>query len=271
MDLTTIVGLVLGFASLIAAFVMEGGSPAALIGVSAAVIVFGGTFGAVIVSFSGSQLKSVSSLLKIAFTQKPEDPLDVIDNLVGLATTARREGILSLEEKIEGYADPFFKNGVRLVVDGVDPELVRSIMETELTFVESRHEAGASIFEAAGGFAPTMGIIGTVMGLIHVLGNLSDVNKLGPLIATAFIATLYGVGSANLLWLPLASKLKQRSKKELLTKELILEGILSIQAGENPTILGQKLRVFLAPGARDRTSKAEAGSGREAGAVNAEA
>ncbi len=264
MDATTIGGLVLGLLSLFVAFVMEGGSPLALFGLSAGLIVLGGTIGAVIVSFGGRQLKSIPALLKIAFVNKAEDPLDVIDQLVALATIARREGILALEDKVESYSDEFFKNGIRLVVDGVDPELVRGILENELSAIEARHETGASIFETAGGYAPTMGIIGTVMGLIHVLGNLSNINKLGPLIATAFIATLYGVGSANLFWLPIATKLRTRSKEEMLGRELVLEGILSIQAGENPTILGQKLRVFLAPGKRTRSSAAnieEEGSG----------
>lgn len=255
MDLTTIVGLVLGIASLLTAFVMEGGSPAALFGLSAGIIVFGGTIGAVVISTPSSQLRSVVALLRLAFTGKDNDPLARIEVLVELATVARREGILSLEERIESYEDEFLRNGARLVIDGVDPELARSIMETELSFIESRHEVGAGIFEAAGGFSPTMGIIGTVMGLIHVLGNLSDVAKLGPLIATAFIATLYGVGSANLIWLPIANKLKARSGQEMLLLEITLEGILSIQAGENPTILGQKLRVFLAPTAREKQPK----------------
>lgn len=269
MDIATVVGLVLGIASMLIAFVMEGGSPLALIGISAGIIVFGGTIGAVFISFPMSKLRSAAALLKIAFTTKTEDPLQIIDELVSLANTARREGILSLEERVESYTDPFFKNGVRLVVDGVDPELARGIMETELMYIESRHEAGAGIFEAAGGYAPTMGIIGTVMGLIHVLGNLSDVSKLGPLIATAFIATLYGVGSANILWLPIANKLKLKSKEEVLVRELMLEGILSIQAGENPTILAQKLRVFLAPGGRERKAAAETGVAPEPGTVNA--
>lgn len=268
MDLTTLLGLLLGLASLLIAFVMEGGSPAALLGLSAGLIVFGGTIGAVVVSFPGDQLRNVGVLLRVAFKKPKDEPLAVIDQLVELAMTARREGILSLEEKIEGYSDEFLKNGIRLIVDGVDPELVRSILETELSYIEARHEAGAGIFEAAGGFAPTMGIIGTVMGLIHVLGNLSNISKLGPLIATAFIATLYGVGSANLLWLPIASKLKSRSKREMLTKEIILEGILSIQAGENPTILGQKLRVFLAPTSRSAKAKKDEAA-VEAGSIDA--
>ena len=252
MDLTTLVGLVLGVSSLLVAFVIEGGSPLALFGLSAGIIVFGGTIGAVVISFPGEQLRAIIPLVRIVFQKPKDDPLLAIDQLVELAVTARREGILSLEEKIESYTDEFMKNGIRLIVDGVDPELVRSILETELSYIETRHELGASVFEAAGGFAPTLGIMGTVMGLIHVLSNLSNIATLGPLIATAFIATLYGVGSANLFWLPVATKLKARSKKEMLSKEIILEGVLSIQAGENPTILGQKLKVFLAPNARDK-------------------
>jgi chemotaxis protein MotA len=267
MDLTSIVGVIVAVISLIVAFVMEGGSVLALIGISAGLIVIGGTVGAVVVSFPGAQLKTVPKLLKRAFFGKSEDPLLVIEELVELATIARREGILALEDRIEMFSDDFMKSGIRLIVDGVDPELARGIMETELSYVESRHEAGAAIFEAAGGYAPTMGILGTVMGLIHVLGNLTNVSKLGPLIATAFIATLYGVGSANVLWLPIATKLKQHSKREMLIRELTLEGILSIQAGENPTILGQKLRVFLAPNARER--KPDKATATETDTVNA--
>lgn len=264
MDLTSVVGLVLGLVSLVLAFTMEGGSIGALIGISAMVVVFGGTVGAVMLSFPGAQLRAMVPMLRITFLGKAQDPLVVVDELVGLATMARREGILSLEDRVDTFPDKFLQSGVRLIVDGVDPELVRSILETELSFVESRHEAGAAVFEAAGGFAPTMGIIGTVMGLIHVLGNLSDVAKLGPLIATAFIATLYGVGSANLFWLPVASKLKQRSKQEMLVKEMALEGILAVQAGENPSILRQKLLVFLAPKGRERKANADGGEAARA-------
>ncbi|MCI0182727.1 MAG: flagellar motor protein [Acidibacillus sp.] len=268
MDITTLVGLLLSLISLLVAFVMEGGSPLALFGLSAGLIVFGGTIGALIVSYPGAQLKSIPKLFKIAFTNRSTDPLDTIDRLVELATTARREGILSLEDKLTGLSDEFLRSGIQLVVDGVDPELVRTILETELTAMEGRHEIGAGIFESAGGFSPTMGILGTVMGLIHVLSDLSDVSRLGPLIATAFIATLYGVGTANLLWLPIASKLKMRSKLEVTGRELIVEGILSIQAGENPNTLRQKLQVFLPPSARERSVQTSGADGK-VGALDA--
>lgn len=257
MDITTLLGLIIGVGALLGGFVGEGGHVGALFSATAGAIVFGGTFGAVAIATPMEQLKEIPKILKVAFTYKPKDPMDTITELVSLATTARREGILALEEKIETYDDEFFKNGIRLVVDGVDPDLVRSMLETELAFIESRHEKGAQPFEQAGGFAPTMGIIGTVMGLVHVLGNLADVSSLGPQIATAFIATLYGVASANVVFLPLATKLKNRTKQEVLIRELMIEGILSIQAGENPNILGQKLKAFLAPKLRD--PKAEVG------------
>ncbi|MGZ4134802.1 MAG: flagellar motor protein [Tumebacillaceae bacterium] len=257
MDITTVIGLVLGLGGLLGGFMGEGGDLASLLSLTAALIVFLGTFGAVIVATPMEQIKELPKVVKIAFTYKAKDPMETINELVGLATTARREGILALEEKIETYDDEFFKNGIRLVVDGVDPDLVRSILETELSFIEARHEKGTQPFEQAGGFAPTMGIIGTVMGLVHVLGNLSNVDTLGPQIATAFIATLYGVASANIIYLPMATKLKNRTKQEVLIRELMIEGILSIQAGENPNILGQKLKAFLAPKLRD--PKAEVG------------
>ncbi|NLK51627.1 MAG: motility protein A, partial [Syntrophomonadaceae bacterium] len=139
---------------------------------------------------------------------------------------------------------------LQLIIDGTDPELTRNMLETEMYAVSDRHKVGIGMFESAGGYAPTMGIIGTVMGLVHVLGNLSDPGSLGPAIALAFIATLYGVGSANLIWLPIASKLKNKSGKETLIQELIIEGILSIQAGENPTIIREKLLSFLGPESR---------------------
>ncbi|MCY0888110.1 MAG: flagellar motor protein [Alicyclobacillaceae bacterium] len=263
MDIATLVGVIVAIAGLVGGFTLDGGSITALLQPTAALIVFGGTIGATLTSSSLKTFLGVGKYLKISLFSKSVDFLDVIDQLVGLATIARREGILALEERIENFPDEFLKGGVRLVVDGVDPELVKSMMETELSYVEQRHEAGAKMFESAGGFAPTMGIIGTVMGLIHVLGNLSSVATLGPQIATAFTATLYGVASANVLWLPIANKLKERNAAEMLLREIMLEGVLSIQAGENPTILGQKLRAFLAPTARTAKGKT--------GAQNAEA
>jgi chemotaxis protein MotA len=268
LDFATLFGIVLAGASLVGAFVMDGGNITALLQPTAALIVFGGTIGATLTSVGLRDIVTMIKCLKIAFLHKPQNPLDVIDRLVEFAAVARREGILALEELVEEDPDEFLKSGLRMVVDGVDPEQVRGRLEIELQYMESRHAAGAHVFEAAGGFAPTMGIIGTVMGLVHVLGNLKSVDALGPQIATAFTATLYGVASANILWLPIANKLKRRSAEEVLLREIVAEGILSIQAGENPNLLGEKLRAFLAASARER--KQEKARGRDAEAAQME-
>lgn len=251
MDIASLVGLILGFGAMIISFMLEGGSPLALVAPTAFIIVIGGTFGAIILSFSLEDMKSLGTLLKIAFTEKKQDIASIISTLVSFAEKARREGLLSLEADINAIDDDFLKQGMQLVVDGTDPTLVRNILETQITFIEQRHKIGSQIFEAAGGYAPTMGIIGTVMGLVHVLSNLSEPSELGHSIAVAFIATLYGVATANLFWLPVGSKLKLKSKNEMLSREVMLEGILSIQAGDNPRIVEEKLKAFLSPKLRE--------------------
>lgn len=269
MDIATLAGFAMAVGSLILGFTMDGGNLGALFQPTALIIIFGGTLGATMITVSLRQFLALGKYLKVSMFHKPVDPLDVIDQLVELATVARREGILALDERLETFQDDYLRSGLQFIVDGVDPELVKSMMETELSYIEDRHEAAAGIFETAGGFAPTMGIIGTVMGLVHVLGNLKDVQTLGPEIATAFTATLYGVASANVLWLPIANKLKRRNSEEVLLREMMLEGVLSIQAGENPNILSQKLRAFLAPGTRTRRS-ATAGKAGEASVETAQ-
>lgn len=225
----------------------------ALLSPTAAMIVFGGTIGATIVSYSVSEIKTVPQLLKVTLFQKMPDENDLIEQIVGLADKVRREGLLYLENQLPQIEDGFMRKGIQLVVDGTDPELVRQIMETEMYSIQERHQNGAGIFETAGGYAPTMGIIGTVMGLVHVLSNLESPESLGPSIALAFIATLYGVGSANVLWLPLAEKLKNLSRKEVMLRELMLEGIMSIQAGYNPILIRERLSAFLNPKNRGKS------------------
>lgn len=251
MDITTILGIVFGVTCLLVAFVLEHGVLGSLVQLTAFMIVFGGTFGAVIVGHTMDELRTLPQLLRVAFKEKKYDELGLIQQLVGIADKARREGLLSLEQELPEIEDRFLQQGLQLIIDGTDPELTRSMLETELYAVEQRHKVGISMFEAAGGYAPTFGIIGTVMGLVQVLGNLDDPGSLGPSIAVAFVATLYGVGSANIMWLPLSAKLKNKSSKENMIRELILEGVLSIQAGENPTIIREKLMSFLHPRVRD--------------------
>lgn len=247
MDLTTVLGLVVGIGALLLSVIIEGGHLTSLLSLPAAVMIAGGTIGATAIGFTVEELKTVPTLLRIAFTEEHHDVSSLIATLVSFAEKARREGLLALEDDLSTIEDKFLKKGMQLVIDGTDAELVRSIMETELAFIQERHHKGASIFDAAGGFAPTMGIIGTVMGLVHVLGNLSDTETLGPAIATAFLATLYGIFSANILFLPIAGKLKNRSAHQVLVYEVTLEGILSVQAGDNPRIVEEKLEAFLAP------------------------
>jgi chemotaxis protein MotA len=246
-EITTIAGIIIGLVCLVTAFLLEGGHLSALISPTAALIVFGGTIGATVCSFTITELMAVPKLFRVTMFQKLQNELALIDQLVGLSDKVRREGLLYLENELHNVEDEFMRKGIQLVVDGTDPELVRQIMETELYAVQERHHTGASVFETAGGFAPTMGIIGTVMGLVHVLGNLTNPDELGPAIALAFLATLYGVGSANVMWLPLGAKLKNLSKKEVLLREIMLEGIMSIQAGYNPVLIRERLTAFLRP------------------------
>ncbi|KKC30371.1 flagellar motor component [Caldanaerobacter subterraneus subsp. pacificus DSM 12653] len=249
LDIATIVGIIIGVGSLVYAFTLEGGTIGSLLGVSAALIVFGGTIGATITSYSLEDIKKVPALLVKAFKDEKENYMEIIKYFTYLAQKARSEGLLSLESEIESEEinkfDPILKECLELVVDGSDMELIKTTMENKIYMEDMQAKKEAGIFEAAGGYAPTMGIIGTVMGLVHVLSSISEPEKLGPAIAMAFIATLYGVSSANLFWLPIAQKLKNRAKIKTTERELILEGSLSLQAGENPRILERKLLTFI--------------------------
>jgi chemotaxis protein MotA len=245
MDITTIGGIALGITALIMGILLEGGNLGSYVGLSAAVIIFGGTIGATVASFPLHIVANVPRLLIVAFTNSKYDLSETIKLLVAFSERARREGILCLEAEVTNVQDEFLKQSLRLVIDGTDPALVRDIMQTQISSISERHHQFAQIFEAAGGYAPTIGIIGTILGLINVLSNLADPSELGKSIALAFIATLYGVGSANLIWLPIAVKLKNKHKLELIAKEIILEGVLSLQSGDNPRIVEQKLKSFL--------------------------
>ncbi len=260
MDFGTIIGLVIACGSIVAALWMDGGHLSSLWSGSAFLLVNGGTIGATAISFPLEELKQIPKLLGKAFTGSKVDGTKSIDTIVALVEKARREGLLTLQNETAKIDDAFLVRGIELVVDGTDPHAVRSILETDISFMEKRHKAGAGILEAAGGYAPTIGIIGTVMGLVHVLGNLSKPDTLGPAIAVAFLATFYGIATANLIWLPLAGKLKARSADEVLMREMVLEGVLSLQAGESPRIVREKLEVFLPP--KDKKAEAQAAAGR---------
>src|SRR5471030_595124 len=200
-------------------------------------IILGGTAGVTLASVGMESMKRIPSLYKLVFAAEPPDMRGQLDRLVTLADKARREGLLALDAQLAEIDDPFTRNALQLVVDGTDPEMVNAILEAEVDGMAARHAAGAAPFEKAGGFSPTMGIIGTVMGLVHVLQNLAAPSELGPAISSAFIATLMGVGAANVIFLPVANRLKAISAEEVELRTMTLDGILAVQAGDNPRIV----------------------------------
>ncbi|HHU92031.1 MAG TPA: flagellar motor protein [Halanaerobiaceae bacterium] len=245
MDLATLIGLLSGV-FLIGWALILGGQPQSYYDFNSILITLGGTLAATMISFPFSDLRKIPTLIRIAFQANPMDTDEIISVMVRFAEKARREGLLALEQDVFNIDDKFLQKGIQLVVDGTDPELLRNILETKLIFLEERHGKGQSIFTAMGTYAPAFGMIGTLVGLIQMLTQLEDPTALGPGMATALITTFYGVILANLVFLPMANKLKERSEKEILVKEIMIEGVLSIQAGENPRIVEEKLRAFLA-------------------------
>jgi chemotaxis protein MotA len=245
MDIATLVGLLVAFGFLIVAFLMEGGGIGMLIVGTAFLIVFGGTIGATIISYSLEEIKRVPYYIKSVFKSIPLDYDGAMESLVVSAEKARREGFLSLEDFLPSIENQFLVRGLQMVIDGTEPELTRDILEREIEVFQKNELVGYEMFMTAGGFAPTMGIIGTVMGMVTVLSNLSSPDELGGSIAVAFLATLYGISSANILFIPFANKIKMRINNEVFLMEMIEEGILSIQNGENPRLIREKLSIFL--------------------------
>ncbi|HLH65889.1 MAG TPA: flagellar motor protein [Solirubrobacteraceae bacterium] len=244
------IGIGLAAGGILMSAMMGGTSPAAFIDIPALLIIICGTGGATLASCGMPAMKRIPTLYKLVFGPPEIDLNARVQQLVGFAEQARREGLLALDSKASEIEDDFTRKGLQLVVDGSDPELVRDILEAEIDGMIARHHEGAMPFEKAGGFAPTMGIIGTVMGLVHVLQNLAAPSTLGPAISSAFIATLMGVGSANVIYLPIANRLKALSAAEVELRTLTLEGILAVQAGDNPRVVAEKLGSFVPPSER---------------------
>ncbi|MFP4013685.1 MAG: motility protein A [Chitinispirillaceae bacterium] len=253
MDLATIIGLVLAAALVL--FGIKLPNIAAFIDPPSLLITVGGAVAATIAAFPASRLMNSMGVLKNAFFVKKETPVDIIRQLVEFAEQARREGILALEARAMEIKDDFLKKGIQLAVDGTEPDLIKDILSTEISFTESRHEEGAKIFDFLATMGPSFGMIGTLVGLVLMLGNMQDVESIGPNMAVALITTFYGSILANAICLPIVEKLKTYSKKEILIKELMLEGIMSLQSGDNPRIVEQKLTVFLEPGLRAAAMK----------------
>jgi chemotaxis protein MotA len=244
MDIGTIGGILFAVGMILAGQALEGGHVGSLIQTTAAMIVFGGTFGAVAISFPMNEFTRGLKMAAGALTQKKSDLKQILDQIVDLAGVARRDGVLALEQRMPELKDPFLKRAVGFIVDGVDATVARDALETEIMHEFEEGSVGAKVFDAMGGYAPTIGILGAVLGLIHVMENLNDPSKLGGGIATAFVATVYGVGSANLIFLPLGTKIKRKLTVERERRVLIAEGALSIQAGLNPRVLREKLLAY---------------------------
>ena len=244
MDITTIIGIIVGIGGILVGQILEGGNIGQLMQITAAFIVFGGTLGAIVASFPQEDLINACKFLKIAFFNKEFDPKSVINEIVGYAQKARKEGVIALEKDAKNASDIILKMGLESVSDGADPVLVRDMLETKLSQFEEELKRGAKVWESAGGYSPTIGIIGAVLGLIQVMQNLSDPSKLGAGIAVAFVATVYGVGFANLIAIPFSSKIKLKAEKDFLIKTIMIEGILAIQAGESPALIERKLYAY---------------------------
>jgi chemotaxis protein MotA len=244
-DKSTFGGIILAMAGILAGLILEGGKLAQIIQPTAAMIVFGGTIGAVMIQFPLPIVIGAAKGLVHVFFNRGSDPQKLINELAGYANRARKEGMVSLDSVIPSIKDPFLKKALMLAVDGTEPQELRAIMEPELDNQEEHGEKLSQVYESAGGFAPTVGIIGAVLGLIQVMQHLEDISEVGRGIAVAFVATIYGVGSANILFLPWAGKLKIKLRQEQILREMTLEGVISILEGINPRMLETKLSGYL--------------------------
>ncbi|MES1208527.1 MAG: flagellar motor protein [Pseudomonadota bacterium] len=256
MDITTIGGVILAFGAVLLGQALEGGHAGSLAQATAAIIVLGGTIGATAVAYPLRDFVRGIKMVSRALRERKSDVGAIVQQIVELAGVARRDGVLALEQRLAGISDPFLKRAVQFLVDGVDAAVAREALETEIAAEYDEGAVGAKVFESAGGFAPTVGILGAVLGLIHVMENLSDPSKLGEGIATAFVATVYGVGVANLIFLPLGNKLKRKLVIDRDRATLIAEGVLSIQSGLNPRVLEEKLRAYAGGHAAPAAEKA---------------
>lgn len=246
MDLGTVIGIVLSFGLVVSA-ILTGGSLIVFISVPSLLIVLGGTIGAALVNYPMSYVIGVVGVIKNTFFSSLDSPADIIERFKDYANRARREGILSLEPVLKEIDDDYMRKGLQLTVDGLEPQTIQEILETEISYLQDRHQVGAEVVAVLGTMAPAMGMIGTVIGLVQMLQTMSDPSSIGPAMAVALLTTLYGAVLANLVFNPMAGKLKTRSKEEVLLRELILEGILSISKGENPRIIEEKLNSYLPP------------------------
>jgi chemotaxis protein MotA len=245
LDSATLLGLLLAFGGILVGNALEGGHLSSIVQPTAALIVFGGTIGAVLVSFPMHVVMAGVKALPRLFVNRGADARALLDEILRFAQKARKEGIIALESEAKSASDPFLRRAIVMAVDGVDSKTMRETLELELSEMDEHGELSAKTFESAGGYAPTIGILGAVLGLIHVMQNLSDVSKVGEGIAVAFVATIYGVGSANIVFLPAAGKIKVKHREAMILREMMMHGAVAIQEGQNPKLIEERLAAFV--------------------------
>ncbi|MBW1803921.1 MAG: motility protein A [Deltaproteobacteria bacterium] len=250
MDIATIVGVVSAF-GLVCIAIFMGGGLQLFINFPALMIVVGGTLGATLINYPLSDMVGVLNVVKKALFTRQISISEIVKRFVGFAQKSRKEGILALEGDIKEVKDEFLKKGIQLSIDGLEPQEIREILETEVDFIKSRHQLGAEIFTTMGTFAPALGMIGTLIGLVQMLQTMDDPSNIGPAMAVALLTTFYGSIISNIVCLPVAGKLRRRSGEEVLTKEMAIQGIISLSNGDNPRILEQKIHAFIPPNQRE--------------------
>lgn len=268
MDLTTFVGIIAGI-TLVGTAIQMGGSVRSFIDVPSMMITIGGTIAATLINFRIDDVKNVLRVTKVAFTHRPPQLTAVITQLISLAELARREGLLALDNSLDKVKDDFLRHGLQLVVDGVDATVIREILETDLDAIEDRHKMGRKLFDQMALFSPAFGMIGTLIGLIQMLRNINDPSAIGPGMAVALVTTFYGALLAYLVFIPISGKLAVRASEEALEKQILIEGILAIQSGDNPRIVEEKLRAFLPPATRAKVAYKKGAQATATGAAGA--
>jgi chemotaxis protein MotA len=256
MDLASLIGSIVGISAIIGGQLLEGGHMSQIMQGTAALIVVGGTLGAMLVSYPMEDVQRAFGLIPLIFKKVDMDVRPVIEEIIRIATIARKEGVLAVEGQRDSIQNELFKKSIKYVIDGFEPNTVREIIDTEIFLAFEEEEMAGKVFEGAGGYAPTIGIIGAVLGLIHVMSMLNDPSKIGEGIAVAFVATVYGVGLSNLFLIPWGTKLKRKAQQRMIVKEVIKLGVIGIQEGLNPHFLQEKLEVFVEEHLRNHEKKA---------------
>ena len=249
MDITTFIGILVA-GGLVISSILIGGSGSWFVSYPAMMVVFGGTMGATLLAYPLKEVLGVFRVVRNVFQYRSQSPLELIPQLTSFARKARQEGILSFEDEIQRINDPFLSRGLQMAIDGMESRSIEEVMSNEILCVSERHRLGAEIFSTMGTFAPAVGMLGTIIGLVQMLMQMDDPSRIGEPMAVALLTTFYGTLLANLVFLPVAAKLKTRSKQEILIKEMVLEGVIAIQSGDNHRVVEQKLKAFIAPSVR---------------------